>query len=106
MNTLDILMDLAKRFIDVLIVVNIFPRKREILLSDFHEIFFLTPICLFIKLEKLLVQTKLSRQNSWLGISLQTCEQIKLMESCYLGTVWMRGLFVGLLKEKYFFSHT
>ena len=101
MNTLDILMDSAKRFIDVLIVVNIFPRGREILLSDFYEIFFSTPICLFIKLEKLLVQTKLSRQNSWLGISLQTREQIKLMESCYVGTAWVGGLFVGFWRQKY-----
>ena len=66
MNTLDILMERAKRFIDVLIVVNISPRGREILQSNFNEIFFLTSICLFIKLEKLSVQTKLS-QNSWLG---------------------------------------
>ena len=31
MNTLDILMDGVKRFIDVLIVVNIFPIEKEIL---------------------------------------------------------------------------
>ena len=66
MNTLDILMDSAKRFIDVLIVVNISPRGREILQSNFYDFLFLTSVCLFIKLEKLLVQTKLS-QNSWLG---------------------------------------
>ena len=66
MNTLDILMDSAKRFIDVLIVVNISPRGREILQSNLYEIFVLTSICLFITLEKLSVQTKLS-QNSWLG---------------------------------------
>ena len=39
MNTLDILMERAKRFIDVLIVVNISPRGREILQSNFYDFF-------------------------------------------------------------------